>query len=214
MLTPIKKQGDEHIYILLQIGIIDWVSVRYMGIYRFVWMLIGSEITYRDALSILYEVHVKGNHADRDKILLKKSCHVITPAVAKARSAQVLRNSPLAMPLTGYPLTRGCPAGHLMMPCQSFGCTVKCKSTGILRCSEMSEPQRTESRSEGGEPHRLPRNLFSESVYFPDKLFKINNFSVDEEAVFPDKSEFPTTGPTPTALFSRQLLLRCRLLAA
>ncbi len=104
-----------------------------MGTYRFVWMLIGSEITYGDALSILCEVHVKGNHADGDKVLLKKSCHVITPAVAKARSAQVLRNSPLAMPLTGYPLTRGCPAGHLMMPYQSFGRTMKCKSTGILR---------------------------------------------------------------------------------
>ena len=120
MLTPIKKQGDEHIYILLQIGIIDWVSVRYMGIYRFVWMLIGSEITYRDALSILHEVHVIGNHADRDKVLLKKSCHGITPAVAKARFAQVLRNSPRAMPLLSYPLTRGCHARHLMMPCQSL----------------------------------------------------------------------------------------------
>ena len=96
MLTPIKKQGDEHIYILLQIGIIDWVSVCYMGNYRFVWMLIGSEITYGDALSILYEVHVIGNHADRDKVLLKKSCHGITPAVAKARFAQALRNSPRA----------------------------------------------------------------------------------------------------------------------
>ena len=133
MLTPIKKQGDEHIYILLQIGIIDWVSVRYTGIYRFVWMLIGSEITYRDALSILHEVHVIGNHADRDKVLLKKSCHGITPAVAKARFAQALRNSPRAMPLLSYPLTRGCPAQYLMMPCQSFGRTMKCKSTGILR---------------------------------------------------------------------------------
>ena len=84
MLTPIKKQGDEHIYILLQISIIDWVSVRYVDILRLVRMLIGSEITYRYALSILYGVHVKGNHADRDKVLLKKSCHVITPAVAKA----------------------------------------------------------------------------------------------------------------------------------
>ena len=44
MLTPIKKQGDEHIYILLKIGIIDWMSGRYMGVYRFVRMLIGSEI--------------------------------------------------------------------------------------------------------------------------------------------------------------------------
>ena len=58
-----------------------------MNILRFVWMLIGSEITYGDALSILYEVHVKGNHADRDKVLQKKSCHKITPAAAKARSA-------------------------------------------------------------------------------------------------------------------------------
>ena len=67
-----------------------------MDTLRFVWMLIGSEITYGDALSILYEVHVKGNHADGDKVLQKKSCHEITPAAAKARSAQVLRNSPQA----------------------------------------------------------------------------------------------------------------------
>ena len=133
MLTPIKKQGDEHICILHQVSIIDWVSVRYVDILRFVRMLIGSEITYGDALSIIYEVHVIGNHADRDKVLLKKSCHVITPAVAKARSAQVLRNSPRTMSLTGYPSTRGYSAGHLMMPCQSFGRTMKCKSTGILR---------------------------------------------------------------------------------
>ena len=137
-----------------------------MGTYRFVWMLIGSEITYGDALSILYEVHVKGNHADGDKVLQKKSCHEITPAAAKARSAQVLRNSPRAMSLTGYPSTRECPARYLMMPCQSLpdtrhrsrqirrpaaqsklrssaqGCsacfvprrTMKCKTTGILRC--------------------------------------------------------------------------------
>ena len=44
MLTPIKKHGDEHIYILLQISIINLVSVRYVGILRLVWMLIGSEI--------------------------------------------------------------------------------------------------------------------------------------------------------------------------
>ena len=43
MLTPIKKQGDEHIYILLQISVINWISVRYVDILRFVWMLIGSE---------------------------------------------------------------------------------------------------------------------------------------------------------------------------
>ena len=115
MLTPIKKQGDEHIYILLQIGIINWMPVRYVDILRFVWMLIGSEITYGDALSILYEVHVKGNHADGDKVLLKKSCHEIALPAAKARFAQVLRNSPRAMPLLRYPSTRGCPARHLMM---------------------------------------------------------------------------------------------------
>ena len=45
MLTPIKKQGDEHICILLQFDIIDWMSVRYVNIHRFVWMLISSEIT-------------------------------------------------------------------------------------------------------------------------------------------------------------------------
>ena len=133
MLTPIKKHGDEHIYILLQIGIINWISVHYLDILGFVWMLIGSEITYGDALSILYEVHVKGNHSDGDKVLLKKSYHEIALPAAKARFAQVLRNSPRAMPLTGYPLTRGCPARHLMMPCQSFGHTMKCKSTGISR---------------------------------------------------------------------------------
>ena len=48
MLTPIKKQGDEHIYILLQIGIINWISVCYVDILRFVWMLIGSEIVSRN----------------------------------------------------------------------------------------------------------------------------------------------------------------------
>ena len=120
MLTPIKKQGDEHIYILLKIGIIDWMSGCYIGVYRFVRMLIGSEITYGDALSILYEVRDKGNHADRDKVLLKKSCHEITLPAAKARFAQVLRNSPRAMPLLRYPSTRGCPARHLMMTCQSL----------------------------------------------------------------------------------------------
>ena len=75
MLTPIKKHGDEHIYILLQISIIDWISVCYVDILRFVRMLIGSE----------------------------KSCHGITLPAAKARFAQVLRNSPQAMPLTSYP---------------------------------------------------------------------------------------------------------------
>ena len=34
----------------------------------------------------------------------KTICAGFTPAAAKARSAQVLRNSPRAMPLTGYEL--------------------------------------------------------------------------------------------------------------
>ena len=91
MLTPIIKQGDEHIYILLEIGIINWISVRYVDILRLVWMLIGSEI-------------VSLNYA----------------ASGKARFAQVLRNSPRAMQLLSYPSTRGCPTRHLMMPCQSL----------------------------------------------------------------------------------------------
>ena len=89
-----------------------------MGTYRFVWMLIGSEITYGDALSILYEVHVKGNHADRDKVLLKKSCHVITLPAAKAGFAQASRNSTRTMSLTGH-----CPKGatrHHEMPGRSW----------------------------------------------------------------------------------------------
>ncbi len=47
MLTPIKKHGNEHIYILLIISIINWISVRYADILRLVWMLIGSEIVSR-----------------------------------------------------------------------------------------------------------------------------------------------------------------------
>ena len=82
------------------------MSVCYADIHRLVWLLIGSEITYGDALSILYEVHVKGNHADGDKVLLKKSYHEITLPAAKARFAQVLRNSPQAMPLLGLPSPR------------------------------------------------------------------------------------------------------------
>ena len=45
MLTPIKKQGNEHICILLQFDIIDWASVGYVNVCRLVWMLISSEIT-------------------------------------------------------------------------------------------------------------------------------------------------------------------------
>ena len=121
------------------------MSGCYIDIYRFIWMLIGSEITYDDAFFILYEVRVIGNHADGDKVLLKKSCHEITPAAANARFAQVLCNSPQAMQLLIYPSTRGCPARHLMVPCQFRPPpkkkrfmqykvhTKKCKSTGILR---------------------------------------------------------------------------------
>ena len=36
MLTLIKKQGNEHIYILLQNDIINWISVYYADIRRFV----------------------------------------------------------------------------------------------------------------------------------------------------------------------------------
>lgn len=102
MLTPIKKQGDEHIYILLQISIINWISVRYVDILRFVWMLIGSEITYGDALSILYEVHVKGNHADETRFFRRNR-------VTKSRR-QRQKPAPLALCL---------------------GRTMKCKPTGI-----------------------------------------------------------------------------------
>ena len=96
-------------------------------------MLIGSEITYGDALSILYEVHVIGNHADGDKDLLKKTCLEITLPAAKARFAQVLRNSPRAMPLLSYQSTRGCPARHLMMPCQFRSKNVLCSTKYALR---------------------------------------------------------------------------------
>ena len=53
-------------------------------------------------LGILYKVHSGSNHASSGKTL----CAGITPAAAKARFAQVLRNSPRAMPLSGYELVR------------------------------------------------------------------------------------------------------------
>ena len=43
MLTPIKKQGDEHICILRQIYINDCLSVCYVVICSLDKMLIGSE---------------------------------------------------------------------------------------------------------------------------------------------------------------------------
>ena len=42
-------------------------------------MLIGSENTCICVLVILYEVLIRGNHAGGGKVLLKKSCHEITP---------------------------------------------------------------------------------------------------------------------------------------
>ena len=84
----------------------------------------GCSLVQKSPMATLFlssmKYNVKGNHADGDKVLQKKSCHEITPAAAKARSAQVLRNSPRAMSLTGYPSTRECPARYLMMPCQSL----------------------------------------------------------------------------------------------
>ena len=110
-------------------------------------MLIGSENTCICVLVILYEVLIRGNHAGGGKVLLKKSCHEITLPAAKARFAQVLRNSPRAMPLLSYPSTRGCPARHLMLPCQSFGRTMKCKSTYFLRLAGRYEvPQGTTNK--------------------------------------------------------------------
>ena len=77
MLTPIKKQGDEHIYILLKIGIIDWMSGCYMGVCRFVRMLIGSEIN-RDftlppdfTLSPIFETVVS---CDKNKKTPRRMC--------------------------------------------------------------------------------------------------------------------------------------------
>ena len=156
MLTPIKKQGDEHIYILLKIGIIDWMSGCYMGVYRFVRMLIGSESTYADALYILYDVHVIVNHADGDKVLQKKSCHEITMPAEKARFAQVLRNSPRAMPLRSYPSTRGCPARYLMMPCQSLPDT-RHRSRQIRRPAAQSKLR---SSAQGCSACFLPRTRY------------------------------------------------------
>ena len=55
------------------------------------WIFLGlsgcSLVQKSPIATLYYEVHVKGNHADGDKDLLKESCHEITPAAAKARSA-------------------------------------------------------------------------------------------------------------------------------
>ena len=65
-------------------------------------MLIGSEITCVCFLDILHKVHIGGNHTHRQRqFRLKFSRPETTPTSAKARSAQVLRNSPRAMPLIG-----------------------------------------------------------------------------------------------------------------
>ena len=71
MLTPIKKQGDEHIYILLKIDIIDWMSGCYMGVYRFVRMLIGSEINRDFTLSPIFETVVS---CDKNKKTPRRMC--------------------------------------------------------------------------------------------------------------------------------------------
>ena len=67
----------------------------YIDVHKFLRMLIGSEKTPMFAFLLFY---------------IKFTSGVITPAAAKARSAQVLRNSPRAMPLTGYELQKSpCP---------------------------------------------------------------------------------------------------------
>ena len=65
-------------------------------------MLIGSEITCVCFLDILHKVHIGGGESLRQRqFRLKFLRPETTPTSAKARSAQVLRNSPLAMPLAG-----------------------------------------------------------------------------------------------------------------
>ena len=104
------------------------MSGCYIDIYRFVWMLIGSEITYDDAFFILYEVRVIGNHADGDMVLLKKSCHEIT--------------------LLRYPSTKGCPARHLMLPCQSLGAHYEMQINPLFTLSrEIRSPRRGPQKS-------------------------------------------------------------------
>ena len=46
MLTPIKKQGDEHIRIQSWSYVITYKSIHYANTDGFISMLIGSEITY------------------------------------------------------------------------------------------------------------------------------------------------------------------------
>ena len=86
-------------------------------------MLIGSEITCVCFLDILHKVHIGGLSRRQRQFRLKFSLPETTPTSAKASSAQVLRNSPRAMPLTGsnlphsvvedgiihrvFPMTRG-----------------------------------------------------------------------------------------------------------
>ena len=125
-------------------------------------MLIGSENTCICVLVILYEVLIRGNHAGGGKVLLKKSCHEIMLPAAKARFAQVLRYSPRAMPLLSYPSTRGCPARHLMMTCQSFGRTMKCKSTGIYVAPFYVDPMSERQR----QPHSADEKKEEDPVLF------------------------------------------------
>ena len=108
MLTPIKKQGDEHIYIPLQISIINWISVRYVDILRFVWMLIGSEITYGDALSSM-KFTSKAITQMETRFFRRNR---VTKSRRQRQKPATLRAAPLAL---------------------CIGRTMKCKPTGILR---------------------------------------------------------------------------------
>ena len=63
MLTPIKKQGDEHICIQSQPCVITYKSIHYTNTNGLIRMLIGSEITCVCFLDILHKVHIGGNHS-------------------------------------------------------------------------------------------------------------------------------------------------------
>ena len=92
-----------------------------MDIYRFVRMLIGSGITYGDALPILYEVHVIDNHADRDKVLLKKSCQ----GIIRCRAGVGVQGSHEAM---GSPQALMCPLEKGVRGIET---------SGLCRCSDI-----------------------------------------------------------------------------
>ena len=58
MLTPIKKQGDEHIRIQSWPCVITYKSIHYTNTDGLISMLIGSEITCVCFLDTLYKVHI------------------------------------------------------------------------------------------------------------------------------------------------------------